>query len=325
MTTAQRGLLARAVSSGMLGFIGRRLAWSVLTLLLISGGSWWLIRKAPGDPFNQEFRNVDVAQQAELRRKYRLDKSNGEQFYYWLEDIVVRQDFGPSMKYRDKSVNEILAQSLPVSFALGSLALAIAVFIGLVTGLVAGARQNTGWDYLSMSIAIIGISLPSFVLAVLLISGVSFGLGVLPTAGWGSLRHVLLPSFALALPYAAYISRLARVGLLEVIHNDYIRTAEAKGLPERVIIIKHALRGAMLPVVSFMGPAAASIAVGSLVVEKIFFIPGLGQFFVKAAINRDYYLIMGTVIVYSALLCVFNMIVDMVYVLLDPRVSFESE
>lgn len=309
----------------MFGFVLRRLLWAAVTLLVVTAGSWLLIMQAPGDPFLNEMKNVDPSIKRELEREYNLDKTKPEQFYLWAKAIVTRGDFGRSMKYRDKTVNEILAQALPVSFALGSLSLLIAVGLGLTTGIIAGARQNTVWDYLSMSIAIVGISLPSFVIAVLLIWVFSFKLDMLPTAGWGTFPSVILPSIALGLPYAAYISRLARVGLLEVINNDFIRTAEAKGLAERVIIIKHALRGALLPVVSFLGPAAASIAVGSLVVEKIFFIPGLGQFFVKAAINRDYYLIMATVIVYSSLLCVFNMLVDIAYVALDPRLSFEEE
>lgn len=308
----------------MIAFMIKRLLWLVVTVFIICAGSFWLVRAAPGNPFEQEMRNVDAAVKAELEREYNLDKPLPVQFFVWFGKALTG-DFGRSMKYRDKTVREILDQSLPVSFALGSLSLLFAVFIGLTTGLIAGARQNTAWDYLSMSIALIGISLPSFVLAVLLIQVFSFWLDIAPTAGWGSIKHVLLPSFALSLPFAAYISRLTRVGLLEVLSNDFIRTAEAKGLSERVVIIKHALRGAILPVVSFLGPAAASIAVGSLVVEKIFFIPGLGQFFVKAAINRDYYLIMATVIVYSSLLCFFNMIVDMAYVFLDPRVSFETE
>jgi oligopeptide transport system permease protein len=308
----------------MIAFLVRRLIWMVITLFVISSGSWFLIKQAPGDPFNTEFKSLNPAVRAELQRKYRLDQTEYQQYKGWVADIIFRGDFNRSMKHRDKTVNEIIGQSLPVSLALGSLALLIAVFLGLTTGLIAGARQNTIWDYGSMSLAIAGISLPSFVLAVLLIWIFSFQLDVLPAAGWGQFKQVLLPAVALALPYAAYISRLTRVGLLEVIGQDYIRTAEAKGLSERVVIIKHALRGAILPVVSFMGPAAASISVGSLVVEKIFFIPGLGQFFVKAAINRDYYLVMGTVMVFSSLLYVFNMLVDMAYVALDPRVTFEQ-
>jgi oligopeptide transport system permease protein len=309
----------------VIAFLFRRTIWMVITLFVISAGSWCLIRWAPGDPFNAEFKSISPTVKAELERQYRLDKSMTAQFFGWLGDIVIHQDFGRSMKTRDKTVNEIIAQALPVSLALGSISLLIAVFLGLTTGLIAGARQNTIWDYSSMSMAIVGISLPSFVLAAALIWIFAFKLNVFPAAGWGSLKQVILPAVALGLPYAAYISRLTRVGLLEVIGQDYIRTAEAKGLAERVVIIKHALRGAILPVVSFLGPAAASISVGSLVVEKIFFIPGLGQFFVKGAINRDYYLVMGTVLVYSSMLYVFNTLVDMAYVALDPRVSFENE
>lgn len=309
----------------MIAFLIRRFLWMIVTLFVITSVSWTMIRYAPGDPFNDELRAVDPAVRTQLEREYRLDKTKVEQYFYWLKDILTEGKLGRSMKSRDKTVNEIIAQSLPVSLALGSLSLLIAVYLGLATGLIAGARQNTIWDYSSMSMAILGISLPSFVLASGLIWVFAFELDWFPAAGWSRLKQVILPAIALALPYAAYISRLTRVGLLEVIGQDYIRTAEAKGLSEQVVIIKHALRGAILPVVSFMGPAAASIAVGSLVVEKIFFIPGLGQFFVKGAINRDYYLVMGTVLVYSMLLYVFNILVDMAYVALDPRVNFETE
>lgn len=309
----------------MLAFILRRLIWGVFTILLITAGSWWLIRLAPGDPFNAELKQVNPAVKNVLRRQYGIDEnlSKSEQFLNWFTRVL-RGDLGRSMKYRDKTVNEIISQSLPVSLALGSAALFIAIILGLSSGLIAGARQNTGWDYASMSLAVIGISLPSFVLAIGLIVLFAFRLDWLPAAGWGRFSQVILPAFALALPYAAYISRLTRVGIIEVMAQDFIRTAEAKGLSESTIIIKHALRGACLPVISFMGPAAASIAVGSLVVEKIFFIPGLGQFFVKAAINRDYFLVMGTVIVYSTLLYIFNLLVDIAYVALDPRVTFED-
>lgn len=312
----------------MFAFIVKRLIWGVITLTLISLGSWYLVRSAPGDPFAAEMRSVDPAVKAELKKKYGIGEGSGglfSQYCRWYGRMIFEFDFGQSMKYKDKSVNDIVKQSLPVSLALGASALMIAVFLGLVTGLIAGARQNTGWDYASMSMAVLGISLPSFVLAILLVIIFSFWLKWLPPAGWGSWSQLILPSFALALPYAAYISRLTRVGVLETLSQDYIRTAEAKGLAETVVIIKHALRGAILPVVSFLGPAAASMAVGSLVVEKIFFIPGLGQFFVKGAQNRDYFLVMGTVVIYSALLYFFNTLVDLSYIMLDPRLSIEEE
>lgn len=311
----------------MFAFLVKRLLWGVITLTFISLGSWYLVRLAPGDPFTAEMRAVDPAVKAELRKKYGIGQGSGglfSQYCRWYGRMIWAFDFGQSMKYKDKSVNEIVRQSLPVSLALGASALMIAVFLGLVTGLIAGARQNTAWDYASMSLAVLGISLPSFVLAILLIIVFSFWLKWLPPAGWGSWSQLILPAIALALPYAAYISRLTRVGVLETLSQDYIRTAEAKGLSETVVILKHALRGAILPVVSFLGPAAASMAVGSLVVEKIFFIPGLGQFFVKGAQNRDYFLVMGTVVIYSALLYFFNTLVDLSYVVLDPRLSIEE-
>lgn len=228
------------------------------------------------------------------------------------------------MKYRGKTVNGIIGQTFPVSIALGSMAMVFAIILGLTTGVLAALRQNTLWDYGLMVFAVFGISLPNFVIATLLIVIFVFNLALAPLAGWETYQHVFLPALALSLPFAARISRLARVGMLEVLGEDFIRTAHAKGLRERQVVVRHALKGAILPVVSFLGPAFALILTGSLVIEKIFSIPGLGRQFIQAAVNRDYYVVLGTVVVFSTLLCVFNFLVDLSYVFLDPRIKLEE-
>jgi oligopeptide transport system permease protein len=253
-------------------------------------------------------------------REYHLDEPLGKQYLLWLGNLC-RGDLGPSMKYRGKTVAGIIAQTLPVSLALGAAAMGIALALGLPAGILSALRRNTLLDRGLMAISVLGISIPSFTIAQLLIVLFVFGLGLFPLAGWETMRHVFLPAFALALPFAARISRLARVGMLEVLGEDFIRTAHAKGLSEPQVVIQHALKGALLPVVSFLGPAFAMILTGSLVIEKIFFIPGLGKIFIQAAVNRDYYVVLGTVVVFGALLCLFNFLVDLSYGLLDPRIK----
>ena len=301
-----------------------RLVWVVITVWAVATISFFLIRLAPGDPFMNEMRTLRPEVLEARKRQYNLDRHPIVQYGMWLERIVFHGDFGPSMKYRGKTVNGIIAQTLPVSIALGSLAMVFAIILGLTTGIIAALRQNSLLDYGLMVLAVFGISLPNFVLATLLIMIFVFNFPLFPLAGWDTYAQVVLPAIALSLPFAARISRLARVGMLEVLGEDFIRTAHAKGLRERHIVIKHALRGAILPVVSFLGPAFALILTGSLVVEKIFYIPGLGKQFVLAAINRDYYLVLGVVVVFSTLLCIFNFLVDLSYAVLDPRVKLED-
>lgn len=243
-----------------------------------------------------------------------------QQFGRYLGGLL-QGDMGPSFKYQARSVNEIIAQSLPVSLTLGSLALAIALLIGIPTGVFGAIYHNQSRDYLLMSFSLLGISIPNFVLGPILIIVFSFGLGWFPAGGWGTIQQVILPAITLGAIRAAYVARLSRAGMLEVIRQDYIRTARAKGLRERVVVAKHALRVAILPVVSYLGPATASILVGSVVVERIFNIPGLGTFFVNSALNRDYTLAMGTVLLYSGLLISLNFLVDILYSILDPRVE----
>ncbi|QDU61027.1 Oligopeptide transport system permease protein OppB [Planctomycetes bacterium Pan216] len=307
----------------MVRFVFGRLFGVILTVFAVTTLSFFLVRAAPGNPFMNEVRNLPEAAMKARMREYHLNETIWVQYAYYLGDLL-RGDFGKSTKYRDRSVTEIISQTFPVSIALGSVAMVIAVVLGLTTGVVAALRQNTLLDYGMMTIALLGISLPSFVIASLLIALFVFQLNWAPLAGWGTLAQIVLPALALALPFAARISRLSRVGMLEVLSEDFIRTAHAKGLRESEIVVKHALKGAILPVVSYLGPAFAAILTGSLVIEQIFFIPGLGKPFVQAAINRDYNLVLGTVIVFSTLLCVFNFLVDMCYTLLDPRVSLKG-
>jgi oligopeptide transport system permease protein len=303
----------------LLSFL-QRLAGMLLTVWLVATLSFFLIRLAPGNPFANELHALSPEEDAARRREYHLDESYITQYAYWLADIV-RGDLGDSMKYRGKTVNELIAQTFPTSLALGSMAMLMALVLGMTTGVLAALRQNSPTDYALMAVAVFGISLPSFVFAMLGIVLFVFGARLFPLAGWESYRHVLLPAMALSLPFAAKISRLTRVGMLEVLSEDFIRTAHAKGLRESQVIIKHALRGAMLPVISYLGPAFALILTGSLVIEKIFFLPGLGTIFVQAATNRDYNVVLGTVVVFSSLLCFFNFLVDLSYSILDPRVK----
>jgi oligopeptide transport system permease protein len=237
-----------------------------------------------------------------------------------MRRLIVDGTLGPAIKVQGRSVEKLLAPALPVSAALGLLALVIATGLGLVLGIQAGLKPSSTADYASMGLAMVGISLPSFVIGAALIILFSLRLHWLPVAGWGGYRHLVMPATTLALPYAAYIARLARSGTIEVMQQDFVRTARAKGLSEVQIVLRHVLRGALLPVVSFLGPAAAGIMTGSFVVETLFGIPGVGQWFVKGAINRDYSVVLGTALVYAGLVTVFNLIVDLAYAWLDPRV-----
>lgn len=304
-------------------FIAVRLLTVVLTVWAVATLSFFLIRAAPGDPFLNEMKALKPEVKEARMREFNLDRPLSQQYFIWLGNLL-RGDFGPSMKYRGRTVAGVIAQTFPVSIALGALAMTIALALGLVTGVVAALRQNTLWDYSFMMAAVVGISLPEFVIAELLIVVFVFWLQLFPLAGWETYSQVVLPAVALSMPFAARISRLTRAGMLEVLNEDFIRTAHAKGLLERHIVIKHALRGAMLPVVSYLGPAFALVLTGSLVIEKIFFIPGLGTIFVQAAVNRDYNIVLGTVVVYSTLLCFFNFLVDLSYSFLDPRVRLEG-
>jgi oligopeptide transport system permease protein len=304
----------------MISFIMRRLAGMVPLLFLIILVSFLFMRTAPGGPFDDE-RSLPPQIEANLRAKYHLDEPLLRQFGRYAADLA-RGDLGPSFKYRNRSVNEIIAQSAPVSLTLGVVALGLALAIGITAGVTSATRRDRAVDHLAMVLALIGVCVPNFILGPLLIILFAFKVHWLPVGGWGSPAQLLLPALTLGAIRASYIARLTRTGMLEVLGQDFIRTARSKGLAERVVILRHALKVAILPVVSYLGPAMASIMVGSVVVEHIFNIPGLGSFFVQSAINRDYTVAMGTVLFYSTLLIFLNLLVDVAYKYLDPRVEY---
>ncbi len=305
----------------MTRFVVRRLLSIVPTLWVIVTITFFLIRLAPGGPFVSE-REIPAEAKAALSAKYGLDQPMHVQYFRYLTNVA-RFDFGPSYKFPSRSVREIILGALPTSLELGGLALLFALVIGIPIGAIAAMRQNSAWDHVPMGFAMLGVSIPNFVLGPLLIFVFALTLRWLPPALWGGLSHKILPVITLSAIYVAYIARLTRGGMLEVTRQDFIRTARAKGLPEWRIVVRHALRGGLLPVVSFLGPAVARAVTGAIVVEKIFAIPGVGQYFVNAAFNRDYTLVMGVVIFYAGFLILFNMIVDVMYGLLDPRVQME--
>ena len=308
----------------MTKFIIRRLIGLIPTLFIIITLSFFIVRVAPGGPFDRDKR-LPPEIMKNIEAKYHLDDPLIVQYGRYLFNVI-RGDLGPSFAYHDHDVNYFIAHSLPKSLILGSLTLVCAVILGIGVGMISALKQN-GWpDYTAMSIAVFGITVPNFVVGPVLMYFFALKLGWLPTSGWITGRFgwvtIIMPLITLTLPYFAYIARLSRASILEVLRSDYIRTARAKGMKDSVILFKHVLKGALLPVVSYLGPAFAGIITGSVVVERIFRIPGLGQFFVQSAFNRDYTLLMGTVIVYSAILILMNFIVDIVYGYLDPRISY---
>jgi oligopeptide transport system permease protein len=303
-------------------FIIKRLLGLIPTLLIIVVVSFLVIRLAPGSPFVGE-KALAPEVRADLEAKYGFDQSMSRQLVMYVGHLL-HGDLGLSTKYPQRTVNEIIADGFPVTITVGLLALLWALLIGLCAGILGAIRQNSAWDHAAMGFAMLGISVPTFVLGPLLILIFSLTLYWLPPAGYGSPWHLILPAITLGTVYAAYIARLTRGGMLEVIRADYIRTARAKGLSERLIVWRHMLKGGLLPVVTFLGPAVASILVGSVVVEKIFDLPGIGPYFVDAAFNRDYFLVMGIVVLESAFLLTMNLVVDILYGFLDPRIRFEG-
>ncbi len=303
----------------MIGALASRLCWLGAVMFAVVTLSFFLVRSVPGGPFDTE-RPLPPVIRANLLRAYDLDAPLPDQYLRYLGDVA-RLDLGPSLRYRDYSVSEILRESLPVSATLGSLALVFALALGLGAGLLAARRPGSWVDTLVMGAATLGIALPNFVVAGLLVLVFVFHWQLFPAAGSGSFRHLVLPSVALGLPFAASIARLFRAGLLEALTEDYIRTARAKGLSARAVLWRHAARSALLPVISYLGPAVAGILSGSLVVERIFALPGMGSHFVESAFNADYNLAMGVIIVYTLLVSVLNLIVDLAYALFDPRIE----
>ncbi len=289
--------------------------------LLVVTLTWVLIRIAPGNFYSAE-KKLPAAVEANIRAKYGLDKPWYQQYGIMMSNII-RGDFGDSLKYEGRSVNEIIRRHLPYSATIGFLAYLLALAIGLTAGTVAALRQNSGFDYGSMSFAMLGLSVPNFVLGPILVLIFSFCLQWLPPARWGGVTALVLPVLTLAAIYAAYIARLTRAGMLEVMRSDYIRTARSKGLDEKAVLLRHAMRGGIIPVVSFTGPALASLLAGTVVVEKVFAIPGLGNIFIQSVLNRDEPLILGIVAFISILIMIFNLVVDISYGFLDPRIRYE--
>jgi oligopeptide transport system permease protein len=304
----------------MLRFIVRRLIVTVPMVLLVVSLTWGLIRLAPGNFYTGE-KPIPPAIEKNLREKYGLDKPWYVQYGKMLVNTT-RGDFGSSLKYQGQSVNEILRNALPVSATVGLLAYLLALSIGILSGTLAALRQNSRLDYTSMAFAMLGISFPNFVLGPVLVLLFSLTWFLLPPALWGGYKNLILPVITLSGVYMAYIARLARSGMLEVLRSNYIRTARAKGLPERDVLMKHAIRGGLLPVVSFSGPALAFLLTGTVVVERIFALPGLGNYFINANLNRDEPLIIGIVAFISIVVLFFNLLVDIAYGFIDPRVRY---
>ncbi len=307
----------------MIKFIFIRLLQAIPVLLIVITATFLLVREAPGGPFSTE-KAVSAEILKNLNERYNLNAPLHEQYFDYLGNLL-QGDFGPSFKYPNRSVTEIISTGFPVTFELGIYALLIAFFIGSLAGVIASLKTNSLQDYLPMSTAMIGICLPTFVLGPLLILFFGIWLELLPVSGWGQqLGDKILPSVTLGFAYAAYVARLSRGGMLEVLSQDYIRTARAKGLPEWQIVCRHALRGGLMPVISFMGPAMAGLLAGSFVIETIFQIPGLGRFYVQASFNRDYTMILGTTIFLATLIVLFNLLSDIIAVWLNPKLRFNT-
>jgi oligopeptide transport system permease protein len=325
----------------MLLFLLRRLGWFAITLFCVVTISFFLMRAVRGGPFDTD-RALHPVIEANLEARYHLDWPVWKQYLQYVgpfnlderglfggdrTDVlggVLTGDLGPSFKYRDQTVNDIIAQSLPISVALGSVAMAFALTLGLLAGVGSALRRNTGLDLSLRLVATLGIAVPNFVIAGFLIILFAFRLDEIPVAGWGGPRYLVLPALALGAPFAAYIARLARAGMLDVLQQDFVRTARAKGLPDWLMLLRHAIKGGLLPVVSYLGPATAGILTGSLVIERLFAIPGTGSHFVGSALNRDYTLAMGVTILYTVLVYSLNTLVDLAYTLLDPRIELEE-
>ncbi|MGI9523713.1 MAG: oligopeptide ABC transporter permease OppB [Hyphomicrobiaceae bacterium] len=307
----------------MLRFVLGRLLGAIPTLFLVVTLSFFLIRIAPGGPFDLE-RPLEAKVMENLNQIYRLDAPLWLQYVYYLESLAAL-DFGPSFYFRDFSINELFAASLPVSIQLGVSALCLALVVGGTLGIIAALNQNKTADFGVMAAATLGVTIPNFVVAPVLTLLLGVWLGWLPVGGWngGALANIVLPVITLALPQVAVVARLTRGSMIEALRSNHVRTARAYGLTNYYVVVVHALRGASLPVVSYLGPAAAALLTGSVVVETIFGIPGIGRYFVQGALNRDYTLVMGTVVVIACFVVTFNLIVDLLYAILDPRVRYD--
>lgn len=304
----------------MLSYAVRRLAWLIPTLLIVIGISFFMMRLAPGSPFATEENMPEIIRQ-NLEAAYHLDEPLWVQFLIYLGNLA-QGDFGPSFQYTDYTVTELIWLGFPASLQVGGLAIGIAALIGIAVGMHAALNQNSWSDHLVMAVTMTGIAVPNFVLAPLAILIIGVYWGLLPAGGWGggAWTHKVLPIATLAMTQIAYIARLTRGSVIETLRSNYIRTARAKGLPARLVMVRHTLRGALLPVISYLGPAIAGIITGTVVIEEIFGIPGIGRYFVQGALNRDYTLVMGVVIFYAVIIMALNLLVDVLYAVLDPKV-----
>ena len=308
----------------MLRFIIKRLLVTIPTILVVITITWGLVRLAPGNFYSGE-KKLPAAIEKNIREKYGLDKPWYQQYGRTMWGILRHLDFGTSLKYQGQSVNAIIRRSLPVSAGVGILAYLLALIIGIPIGAFAALKQNSRWDYSSMALTMLGISVPNFVLGPILVLIFSLSLYWLPPSRWDGFlsRSIILPVITLSAVYMSYIARLTRAGMLEVLRSDYIRTARAKGLSERDVVIRHALRGGLMPVVSYTGPALAFLLTGTVVIEKIFALPGLGNYFIQASLNRDEPLVIGIVAFIAITLLLMNLLVDIAYAFLDPRVRYQ--
>jgi oligopeptide transport system permease protein len=305
----------------MLRFTAVRLSQGLLVLLAIYALTFFLVAMTPGSPFSSE-RAIRPEVLAQIESYYGYDRPFFERFWTSLSNAL-RGEFGPSAVYANRSVTQIIAESFPVSLKLGSISLLMALVVGVPTGILAAVKRNTWLDYVPMSISMAGICLPTFVMGPLLALVFGLILRLLPVSGWYGPEYVVLPAATLGLYYAAYFARLTRGGMLEMLNQDFVRTARAKGLSESTIVWKHCLKGGLIPAITFLGPALAGIISGSFVVETIFQIPGLGQWFVRAALNRDDFLILGLTVLFATLIVVMNLLADIIHVALNPRLKYE--
>lgn len=306
----------------MIFYTIRRFLGACPTLLILITACFFLMRMAPGGPFSGE-RILTPAVQANIEAKYHLNDPLWVQYTSYVVSLL-KGDFGPSFKYTDWTVNQLIAQGFPVSLFLGAWTMLISLIIGVFLGALAAFQQNTWLDYLTTGISMTGISVPNFVIAPLCTLFFAVGLNWLPAGGWnnGALPNVILPIIALSLPQIAIITRIMRGSMIEILHSNYIRTARAKGIPDVLVFFRHALKPALLPVISYLGPATANVITGSVVVEQIFSLPGLGSFLVKGALNRDYTLVLGSVILVGTLVIAFNFLVDILYATIDPKIKY---
>ncbi len=310
----------------MLRFLLRRLLIAIPTMFIVVTLAFFMMRAAPGSPFVNE-RHLSPEVEANVMAKYGMDRPLVVQYANYVGGVL-HGDLGPSLKYKDKTVLRIISEGFPNSLLIGGMAMGIAVILGVSLGVIGALRQNGPADYTAMGVAVLGVCIPTFVTAPMLVLLFASNLGVLPTGGWptatqpfsSAWRYFVLPVVVLSLPQIAIISRLTRAGMIEVLRSNYVRTARAKGLPEHSIVLRHALRGAILPLVSYLGPATAGVITGSLVVERIFSLPGIGKAFVASALMRDYTVVMGVVILYAGLILFLNLVADVLYAALDPRV-----